>query len=77
MIDLHTAGLITLCFSLCLLWAITVIWIGKKMVGKDASGIQIIFFLTMAGPCGWTIIVIIFLYDIVDHLYNKIFHKNN
>ena len=55
-------------------WAVLVLYIAKIRVGKDATITQIMTYLAIAGPVGWAIIIIIFIYDIVDRL-PKLFRK--
>lgn len=55
-----------------ILWFGVVLMIAKHIVGKDATIQQILLSLFLAGPIGWIIILIIFVYDIVDKISQKI-----
>ena len=63
---LYTFSMITLAISLNLLWFFFVVYLGKKIVGKEASGRSVIFFLMLSGPVGWAILLIALVTDIVE-----------
>ena len=54
-------------------WFKIVLLIGKVTVGKDASIWKIVLFLIVAGPVGWAVLLIIFVYNQVDKHWAKIF----
>lgn len=58
---------------LMLVWFKLVMLFAKMTVGKQATMWQIILFLVMAGPVGWAVILIIFVYNQVDKHWTKIF----
>jgi hypothetical protein len=58
---------------LMLVWFKLVMLFAKMTVGKQATMWQIILFLVIAGPVGWAVILIIFVYNQVDKHWTKIF----
>jgi hypothetical protein len=58
---------------LMVVWFKFVLLLGKFAVGKDADLWKIIVFLIIAGPIGWAVILIIFVYNQVDKHWAKIF----
>jgi hypothetical protein len=58
---------------LMLVWFKLVMLFAKMTVGKQAKMWQIISFLVVAGPVGWAVILIIFVYNQVDKHWTKIF----
>lgn len=61
----------TLATSIFLVWFWVVMRVAKITVGKDAKISQIMGFLIMAGPVGWIVIVIIFVTDLINKLFDK------
>lgn len=62
---------IVLGLSVQLIWFWIVMKVAKFTVGKDAKISQIMGFLIMAGPVGWIVIVIIFVTDLINKLFDK------
>lgn len=54
-----------------ILWFSVVMLIAKSTVGKDATIQQILTFLIISGPFGWIVILIIYVYDLVDKISQK------
>lgn len=57
-----------------LLWFFAVMRAAKYTVGKDAKIWQILSFLTLAGPVGWIVILIIIITDIIESSFPNL-HK--
>lgn len=50
----------------CMTWAFIALAIGKYMFGKNAKFWQIMLVFIIAGPIGWTIVLLIWAYDQAD-----------
>ena len=72
---MQTYFLILLSVVIMAVWFKAVLFVGKHTVGKDAKLRDIMAFLLFAGPVGWSVIIILLVYELVDIIYKKI-HKN-
>jgi len=59
--------------SMMLLWFIIVMLVAKKTVGKDARTWQIFLFLFIAGPIGWSVVVIMAMMELIDKVFPNLF----
>ena len=59
--------------SIMLLWFIIVMLVAKKTVGKEASTWQIFLFLFIAGPIGWSVVIIMAMMELIDKVFPNLF----
>ena len=49
----------------------TVMWCAKQWIGKDPKGWVMLLVLFLAGPFGWTVLVMAWVIDIVDKVFPR------
>ena len=65
-------GIVTTVIFLSILWFFTVLFIAKRLgIQKDAHISKIMCCLILMGPIGWSLILVIIGYDLVDKFSKK------
>jgi len=65
-------GIIVTSIALSIVWFLIVLVIAKRLdIKKDAHISKILCCLIVMGPIGWSIILVIWAYDLVDSLITR------
>lgn len=69
---MEITAIVTTTVFLSMIWFFVVLAVSKKLgVGKDAPFSRIMCCLIIMGPIGWSLILVIFAYDLVDKFSKK------
>jgi len=61
--------------TILFIWALVVLLVAKKYVGKDAKLSVIFIFMFIAGPVGWAVVAIMGMTELVDKIFPSLFKE--